>query len=690
MARTRRHFLAAAAGLGSSAATPAVSAPARPQNPASPTEVVSLNGAWQFVTDSSGDVQPPSKGWVDVTVPHTWQVMPEWQEYMGVAWYRKTFEPAEHWKGRTVRVEFEAVFHTASVWLNGEPAGTHEGKGYTAFTLDLTRLLRHGVENVLVVRVDNSFSETMLPRGRSSDWTHDGGIYRPVSLLVTPPAFIERVDVEAVPDLSVSGRAALEIRTLIHNAGTKGVQGLVSYRVVDEETGRTVLRGSGQAAVPASSSKEVALSRADMRRCKLWHFDHPHLYRLTVEFAGHSSSTTFGVRSFEVKDRGFWLNGERVTLMGLERMAGSHPDFGMAEPETLLQHDHDDMKELNCVFTRVHWQQDRRVLDYCDRHGILIQLEVPTWGGGTFKGMTTEPSAEIMQNGLEQLREMIARDRNHPSVVVWGLCNEIGGQNPAAAKFAQRMYEEAKGLDPRRPRTYASNSLQTSPEKDVAGAMDFVSWNEYYETWYRGTTEDLRRNLEAIGKAFPDRPVVISEYGWCSCTDQMEENDRLRIEILKNHNKAFREFPFIGGLIYFCYNDYRTHQTAKGRGLMKQRGGGVVDLYGERKPSFNVLRDESSPIASLEADESGGQLFATIRSRTEVPAYILSGYKLKWVVYGPGGSPVEQREANLPVLRPGEHAVVSAKFEEPKPQSVRFDVVRPTGFSAYRKIWKPA
>ena len=168
----------------------------------------------------------------------------------------------------------------------------------------------------------------------------------------------------------------------------------------------------------------------------------------------------------------------------------------------------------------------------------------------------------------------------------------------------------------------------------------------------------------------------------------MEENDRTRIEILKSHNKVFREFPFVGGLIYFCYNDYRTHQTAKGRGLMKQRGGGVVDLYGERKPSFDVLRDESSPIASLEVEESGGQLFATIRSRTETPAYALSGYKLKWVVYGAGGSPVEQREANLPVLRPGEHTMVSAKFEEKMPQSVRFGVMRPTGFSAFRKIWR--
>ena len=106
--------------------------------------------------------------------------------------------------------------------------------------------------------------------------------------------------------------------------------------------------------------------------------------------------------------------------MGVERMAGSNPEFGMAEPAAWIDHDHADMKELNCVYTRVHWPQDRRMLDWCDRHGMLIQTEVPTWGGATFRGMSPEPSAEIMNNGLEQLREMIARDRNHPCHVFLG------------------------------------------------------------------------------------------------------------------------------------------------------------------------------------------------------------------------------------------------------------------------------
>ena len=158
------------------------------------------------------------------------------------------------------------------------------------------------------------------------------------------------------------------------------------------------------------------------------------------------------MRSFEVRDGGFYLNGERRPADG----RGAHGAAAIrssAWPSRAdwIAHDHDDMKELNCVFTRVHWQQDRRVLDYCDRNGILIQVEVPTWGPKTFKGMKEQPDAALMDNGLEQLREMIRRDRNHPCVVAWGLCNEMNGQNPPAQEFIRRMYEEAKRLDPTPP-----------------------------------------------------------------------------------------------------------------------------------------------------------------------------------------------------------------------------------------------
>lgn len=631
-----------------------------------PNERISLNGAWKFRLE-------PEQSWRDVAVPHTWQTAAESAGYYGVAWYERQFDAPREWTGSAVRIEFEAVFHSATVWINDALAGEHLRKGYTAFALDVTPHLKWGAPNTVRVRVDNSFDEHMLPRGHSSDWAHDGGIYRPVSLLVTPANYIERVDVDAVPD-PAGKTAVLRIVPIVHGRGT------VQVAVVEEDTGRAVLE----------RELSTGPAEATIANPQLWHFDHPHLYRLSARLdSGHMFETTFGIRKIETRGAAFYLNGEQVRLMGVERMAGSNPEYGMAEPEHWIVHDHDDMKELNCVYSRVHWQQDRRVLDYCDRHGILIQTEVPTWGQETFRGMGPEPDADIMQNGLEQLREMIARDRNHPCIFSWGVCNEINGQNPPAYAFAKRMYQEAKKLDPTRLVSYASNSLQKTPEKDVAGVMDYIMWNEYYESWYGGTPADLARNLDEIHRAFPEKPIVISEYGYCACTADRPEGDGKRVEVLRAHDAVFRHADYVGGLIFFCYNDYRTHIGDKGTGVMKQRVHGVVDLYGARKASWQAVREESSPIESLEASGKPGNLTVRVRTRTAVPSYTLRGYKLRAIVYGYGDIPLERPEAAIPPLEPGREATLQIQFHEKMPLRVQFDVLRPAGFSAHSAVWMP-
>jgi len=369
-------------------------------------------------------------------------------------------------------------------------------------------------------------------------------------------------------------------------------------------------------------------------------------------------------------------------------MAGSNPEYGMAEPDDWIAHDHDDLKHLNCVFTRVHWPQDRRVLDYCDRHGILIQTEVPAWGPETFAGMKGEPSETIMENGLEQLREMIARDRNHPCIGSWGVCNEINGQNPPAYAFAKRMYQEAKKLDPNRLVSYASNSLFQTPGRDVSGVMDFVMMNEYYGSWQHGTPADLAKRLDEIHEAFPDKPIVISEYGYCACTPERPEGDQKRVETLVDQDRVFRDRECVSGLIFFCYNDYRTHVGDRGLGVMQQRVHGVVDLYGARKPSYEVLRKESSPIEGIQVEGQPKDFKVTVRARQHVPAYTLRGYKLRAVYYGYGEIPVECKEVALPDLAPGQETTMNLGFAESTPLRMEFEVLRPTGFSAYSLEWK--
>jgi beta-galactosidase len=699
---SRRQFLTASAGaIAATLATSEVRAPDR-EAKAIPTYLASLCGEWLFRTDATDsgtsqhwyDANVPSTGWRQVNVPHTWQIEAPVAEYYGTAWYRRTFDVPGDWRTLAVRVEFEAVFHTATVWINGQMVGEHWGKGYTAFTFEVTHLLHWGETNAIAVRVDNSFNEHMLPRGRSSDWAHDGGIFRPVQLLITPKVFVERVDVETTPNLS-SGDATIAITSYVRNTSGKDWSGRTSYRIVDEASGLTVLTvRSGPALSIKPGTTETQTMQIVLTKAKLWHFDHPNLYRLELSIAGaresHCFPTIFGIRKLEAKDGAFHLNGERVRLMGVERMAGSNPEFGMAEPADWIRHDHADMKHLNCVFTRVHWPQDKRVLDYCDRHGILMQTEVPAWGSATFQGMGPEPDVEILENGVEQLREMIARDRNHPCIVVWGLCNEIGGQDPPAYQFAKRMLQEAKKLDPGRLCSYASNSLDNTPERDVAGLMDFIEANEYFGTWAPGSAAEAARYLDEVHTAFPAKPIVISEYGYCACTPDRPEGDKHRMEILRTHDLAIRSREYTAGAIFFCYNDYRTHVGDRGTGVLKQRVHGVVDVYGAKKQSYELLRTESSPIESLSLENHLNALQVILRTRGDVPMYTLRGYKLCSTFYGQGDIPVELQEVEISDLPPASSARLEVKFIQSEvPTRIRLDVMRPTGFSAYSLEWKP-
>jgi beta-glucuronidase len=144
----------------------------------------------------------------------------------------------------------------------------------------------------------------------------------------------------------------------------------------------------------------------------------------------------------------------------------------------------------------------------------------------------------------------------------------------------------------------------------------------------------------------------------------------------------------VAGLIFFCYNDYRTHVGDRGRGAAQQRVHGVVDLYGNRKPSYDLLRRESSPVERVRATGSPKALAVTVRARSVVPAYTMRGYTLRAVAFGQGGVPVERRAAALPDLAPGAEATVLLSFAEVLPERIEIDVLRPTGYSAFTLDWR--
>ena len=594
---------------------------------------IALADGWEFRLDPSGAIElsdflKGADGWDTAQVPHTWQSLGRSPDYVGIAWYRLRFEAPTSWASQHVRIEFEAVNHTANVFLNGKPLGEHVGKGYTAFTLDLSPHLKFGRENTLLVRVDNRPSDRMLPRNKSYDWTDDGGIIRPVNLLVTAPTFIERVEIDTDPDLA-KGLAEIRIRAFVRNAGSQAQKANLFATVRRAGSPNELLHlGPISTALEANREHLIELGPATLQNAALWHFDAPHLYQAFVELkspsGAHEAVERFGIRKFDVRGSAFYLNGEKVSLMGVERMAGSHPELGFAETAEWIDSNHRDMKSLNCVFTRVHWPQDRRVLDFCDRHGILMQEEVPAWGPETFQETSDEVQHALEQNGLEQLREMIHRDRNHPSIVAWGLCNEVDGKNPKSRQFAHVIGAEARRLDPTRLQTYASHTLGSNPGADMAGEFDFISTNEYYGSWTPGGPSDVEVHLDRIREAFPDKPIVVSEYGWCECQPKIMPGDENRVDVVNSHTEVFRKFPQVAGAIYFDYNDYRTLVGDKGAGAMRQRVHGVVDLFGAKKPSFEALRLQASPIENAMLYKSGeGRYGFEVRTREQLLGYTL-------------------------------------------------------------------
>ena len=689
---SRRDFLASmpALGVGAALADQPSAAPSQPQPT---TGSLELEEGWQFRFDAdagltASTMASSSAGWESITVPHTWQTLGRNPEYVGVAWYRREiFAPAE-WQHRFVRIEFEAVFHTAQVFLNGHSVGEHIGKGYTEFRCDLSPSMQFGQINLLLVRADNSFSNTMLPRLKSYDWTNDGGLFRPVRLLVTPPVFIERLEIDAAPNLEAH-TAEVSVRAVVRNTlaavQTVELSGLVQHEGSPDKQNLIAARS---ARLASNSTQTITLDPVTLASPVLWHFDAPNLYQATITLnAGgqsHTLSGTFGIRRFETRGTDFYLNGERVTLMGLERMAGSHPDFGMAEPTEWIEANHRDMKELNCVFTRVHWPQDRRVLDFCDRNGILMQEEVPAWGPETFSKIDPALQAQLTANGFEQLRELIASHRNHPCIVSWGLCNEVDGKNPISRAFATTLAKEARKLDPRRLLTYASHSLREHPEDDMAGEFDFISSNEYFGSWYPGGPDELHAHIADLRRAFPGKPIVISEYGWCECQTKIPPGDEYRVKIVEEHTKVMRDSGEIAGAIYFDYNDYRTIVGDHGTGALRQRVHGVVDVYSHRKPSFDALRAQSSPIESIALKSAGDRIELLIATGSRLPAYTLRGYTVRWLFFGYDDLPMDGKIDSLPDLAPGSKFTLTATPSIVNPKRVVVDILRPTGFSAAR------
>lgn len=602
-----------------------------------------------------------------VTLPHTWNIEKGLERYFGLAWYEKNFEVPAAWQGKKVRIKFGAVHRDAAIYLNGELLKEHIGAGYTTFYVDLTPDLEFGKSNRITVACDNSFTAESLPYKKSFDWANDGGIHRNVDLIITHPTAIDYAHITPEYKTGKKGFDAsmyLKLK-MLENNDTEPPFHKIMVKVSEEnQDGKAVVL---QEILKFDENEGFYTQTVEFDNVNLWHFDNPNLYKVELTLLKNGKpidqyTTITGFKRFEVKNGGFFFNDEQVRLPGIEWMPGSNPDKGFAEDTVEIFKMLRLMKEVNAVFTRFHWPQDERVIDWCNRNGILVQEEVPHWQ------QPAELSESVSASIKTHLHEMIRRDYNAPCIFAWGLGNEIPGQQEGVFQFLNNTKESVlNNLDATRLISFTSNSMHRHPANDAGRVGDFLMWNDYYGTWYGPETDRIGFILENIHHDFPDKPLCIAEFGLCEPT--FKGGDERRRKDMTIHIDNYLNRDFIGGAIYFSLNDYRTHFGESGKGRFRQRIHGVTDLIGKKKPSYELLKQKWSPLKLEVLTSANTGIEVRVTCRDELPAYTIRNYSLQTKV---GEDLIEQ--IKLPKLKPGESRVIRLKKCE------TIHVYRPGGF----------
>ncbi|WP_310832062.1 glycoside hydrolase family 2 protein [Paenibacillus pedocola] len=635
--------------------------------------VVSMDEGWLFQPDAAnlGEEEEwqaaglPSP--MKVTVPHTWNVQEGLEEYRGAGWYEYTLYIPENWCGSRIRIHFDAVYRDTVIWINGHQAGSHFNSGYTAFEIDLTANIRYGAENRITVKADNSPSDVALPKGTSFDWADDGGIIRPVKLIVTGQTAIKHIKVSPEVQFGqVDNRAAgkLSADVILCEPSAAATVEIAIFK--DDQRIWHDVRSLPPETLTWQLT-DVHLYPAD-----LWYFDHPHLYQLQLtlregERIEDHVAVTFGFREILVKGHELWLNREPVRLMGVEWMPGSSPVSGMAEKQDELTAMLVRLKEANCVITRFHWQQGSELLNWCDRNGILVQEEIPHWQ------QPDEPDQRTFALALSQAKEMITDHSHHPCIFAWGMGNELNGQSETTRQYMKLLKQEIQELDSQRLINYVSNTIHFKPGNDATGAGDLLMWNDYIGTWHGDLDE--HEVIRQIIADHPDKPVVVAEYGLCE--PAFDGGDARRTEILLQKTEIYRQHPQFAALIFFSLNDYRTQMGEDGEGKWKQRIHGSLDIYNGVKPSYAALREISSPL--LLAEEPvwcEDALKVILKCRNDIPSYAAKGYYL--TVSSAGGELARQV---IPDMQPGECLTMNITATANSVQKQVLTIYRPNGFS---------
>jgi len=531
----------------------------------SPRVEIDLSHGWTFARIPGGVSR-------QVDLPHCWNEYDTFEGgtayYQGRGAYRRRFATPSDVAGgdRVWLLECGGFYGRAAVRLNGRRLGAVDGQ-YLGFCFDVGRRLRPRDENELSVRLDNFYRRNMLPGIRWPDFLLYGGLAGRALLRGLPLVHLRDGKTRLNFSPTGNGDGFVDVTCSVANRSDRERSVDVIWEMADAEDHAVGSAEPAHLHLPAGSMERPLQCRICLRQPRLWSPHDPYLYRIRgrIEEEGRMidcAEHRFGCRTAEFRpDRGFFLNGERVELRGVNRHE-SMPGFGNALPRELHQADARLIKELGLNFVRLsHYPQSPHFLDACDELGILVYAEIATW--------KSVRAGRWLRAARRQMAGMIERDCRHPSVILWGMGNESRSR-----RAYLELTETARALDPGRPLIYAENHLYRARRKRTVGLPDVWGLNYELDAMEEGQAASRLRN------------VLISE---CSNSPHAVRGnvaeEAKQIGAILSDLERFRDRPYVAGFALWNFNDYATLRKRRYR-----RFCGVVDAWRVPKRSAALLQ----------------------------------------------------------------------------------------------------
>ncbi len=488
------------------------------------SQTKTINSGWQFSENKTN--------WQTVNIPHTWNQDDAFDDdsgyRRGLGYYQKHIFFSSETSANNHYLKFNAVNQEATVYLNGKKIGNHKG-GYTAFNFNISEFINYDAYNIIEVTVDNAHNEDIPPL--DADFTFYGGIYRDVELISLPKQHFSLDDFASegfyvnYPHVSKE-KASIEITTLLKNTALNKVKTALELVLTDAD-GNVVKTHIETLQLKPQSIDEFKLLLPEIKHPKLWSPDDPYLYKLQLILKDKTGAivdaktTNIGFRWVSVDaKKGFYLNGEPIKLIGVNRHQ-DYEGYGNAVPMALQKKDIELIKDMGSNVIRfAHYPHARELYKMCDELGILVWTEIPVVNKVTNSEAFFETSIKMQKEHLKQYY-------NYPSVVMFGYMNEIflrlafdkkesDAEKEERKKYTYQLAKQLEDLTrkeaPNHITVMALHFNELYNETKIADLSMLVGWNLYFG-WYHDTIEDLGVFLDNQHQRYPDRAIMISEYG---------------------------------------------------------------------------------------------------------------------------------------------------------------------------------